>query len=504
MTGSRKHARGKEISHALIAQLEERQTEDLKSTRSALPIPFSLQVRLQNRVETFLEGEIVLYLDDSQLHAVVLHNPVCVASDARRCISHELRWQRGRAVATLCNFGRLARGESILSPKDRFFNPIHAMLAFYIILNGYHSGNRQAAAFYRDFVTSETTNALIYNGLDKSVENGAVAMRLRRKYTGARGRELMARFDDGDKVRRHDSCIMKKARSMTSQHPENSSEEVLGKQLISLFDSYPSRRSCNFKHFVGKHLNSPLKDDLLGVWEANTANPGNRATGPNKAATKLRVNYNDHSVAELLRTHGPQNGKLDGKQFWIKNSQEVVERPADGTPSTKPSISFPDGKFVYDDFCLLGLRERFRDRERQDTCHNTVQATKHPGFRLKTCMEYIDGQNCFAISCKGYTLVYIVTQKSKPVQSDSSIIPLDQHCSKPTRLPNSNFSNDCVVCVAKAEQQYPGMNRREMRRKKLLTKSLFGCPQCKKGKGVSVCRNCWNDFDHELYYMKEK
>ncbi|KAG7355117.1 hypothetical protein IV203_004473 [Nitzschia inconspicua] len=61
---------------------------------------------------------------------------VCVASDARSSISHETRWQRGLAVAVLCNVGSLARGEPVLSPKDRFFNPVHAMVAFYIIITG--------------------------------------------------------------------------------------------------------------------------------------------------------------------------------------------------------------------------------------------------------------------------------------------------------------------------------------------------------------------------------
>ncbi|KAG7367008.1 hypothetical protein IV203_029678 [Nitzschia inconspicua] len=137
------------------------------------------------------------------------------------------------------------------------------MLAFYIIIHGYHCGPIQAAAFYRDFVTPETTNALLYNGLLKTAENGPVAKRMRRKYIGARGREYIERFENGDKVRRHDSRIMNQARSMTSQHPENSSEEDLGAYLISLFDSYPCLRSRNFKYFINKHLSSPLKDNLL-------------------------------------------------------------------------------------------------------------------------------------------------------------------------------------------------------------------------------------------------
>ncbi|KAG7359161.1 hypothetical protein IV203_015750 [Nitzschia inconspicua] len=294
---------------------------------------------------------------------------------------------------------------------------------------------------------------------------------------------------------------MKKARSMTSQHPESGSEEDLGEQLISLFDSYCSLRSRNYKYFLEKHLHSPLKERLLWIWDTTATNPGNRATGAIKAVTKWRVQNNDQSVAELLRTHGPKNGKVKGEVFWIKTNQNVVTRPTDGTPSTKPSILFPDGKLVYDDFCLLGLRERFRERHRQNTCHNTVQAIKHPDFKLKACMVHTGGYNHVAITCEGYTQVYIEAPQSKQVvPSATCIIPLDQHTSQPIYY--SKHGNDCVVCVAKAYQQYPGISRREMRQKRLVPKSCFGCPQCKKGKGVSVCKTCWKHFDHELHYMK--
>ncbi|KAG7359155.1 hypothetical protein IV203_015744 [Nitzschia inconspicua] len=235
--------------------------------------------------------------------------------------------------------------------------------------------------------------------------------------------------------------------------------------------------------------------------KANATNPGNRATGAIKAVTKWRVQNNDQSVAELLRTHGPKNGKVKGEVFWIKTNQNVVTRPTDGTPSTKPSILFPEGKLVYDDFCLLGLRERFRERHRQNTCHNTVQAIKHPDFKLKACMVHTGGYHHVAITCEGYTQVYIEAPQSKQVvPSATCIIPLDQHTSQPIYY--SKHGNDCVVCVAKAYQQYPGISRREMRQKRLVPKSCFGCPQCKKGKGVSVCKTCWKHFDHELHYMK--
>ncbi|KAG7355112.1 hypothetical protein IV203_004468 [Nitzschia inconspicua] len=235
--------------------------------------------------------------------------------------------------------------------------------------------------------------------------------------------------------------------------------------------------------------------------KANATNPGNRATGAIKAVTKWRVQNNDQSVAELLRTHGPKNGQLKGEVFWIKTNQNVVTRPTDGTPSTKPSILFPDGKLVYDDFCLLGLRERFRERHRQNTCHNTVQAIKHPDFKLKACTVHTGGYNHVAITCEGYTQVYIEAPQSKQVvPSATCITPLDQHTSQPIHY--SKHGNDCVVCVAKAYQQYPGISRREMRQKRLVPKSCFGCPQCKKGKGVSVCKTCWKHFDHELHYMK--
>ncbi|KAG7344000.1 hypothetical protein IV203_022008 [Nitzschia inconspicua] len=430
-------------------------------------------------IETILDGEIALYLDASQLHVVVLHRPVCVASDARICISHKLQWQRGIAVATLCNIGRLVRGEPVLSPKDRFSNPIHAMLAFHIIIviREYHGGLRHAAAFYRDFVTPETTKAILYNGLTKATENAPVAQQLRQKYVSARGQKRQEKLDKGEKFRCHDSCIMGQARSITCQHPSESSKQYLAEKLIYLFRAYPSRHSRNFRYFVNKHLFHTLRDDLLQIWEAKAANVGNRTTGPKKAPTRDDVRSNDQSLEELLRTHGPQNGEIGGEKFWIKEHQDVLAHPADGTPSTDPDWTFPSGKLVFDELCLEGLRERFKKRPRQDTCHNTVQATRYPTFGLRKRMVRNRRFEQFPVSCEAYTLVYVVLQDARPV---GSIVPLEQHTTERIIIPNQKWSNDCVVCSTKERQEHPFMKREEMRRKKLLTKSIFGCPQCNR------------------------
>ncbi|KAG7371136.1 hypothetical protein IV203_019706 [Nitzschia inconspicua] len=278
------------------------------------------------------------------------------------------------------------------------------MLAFHIIIRGYHGGLWHAA------------NAILYNGLTTDTENSPVAQQLRQKNVSA----------------------------------------------------------------------------------PKAANVGNRTTGPKKAPTREEVRSNDQSLEELLRTHGPQNGEIGGEKFWIKEHQDVLAHPADGTPSTNPDWTFPSGKLVFDELCLEGLRERFKKRPRQNTCHNTVQATRSPTFGLRKRMVRNSRFEQFPVSCEGYTLVYIVLKDARPV---GSIVPLEQHTTKRIIIPNQKWSNDCVVCSTKARQEHPYVTRKEMCRNKLPTKSIFGCPQCNKGKGVSVCKDCWNDFDHQTYMM---
>ncbi|KAG7338379.1 hypothetical protein IV203_009244 [Nitzschia inconspicua] len=419
--------------------------------------------------ERFLDGEIVLYLDERQFHTVLLHKPVCVASDSRRFISDSLRWKRGITVSTLCNVGRLVRGEPVLSPNVRFCNPIHAMLAFHIVLHGYHLGHRQAAAFYRDFVTPESTNAVLDNGLPKSAENDPVAERLRRKYIQASGRIFVDKMDHGEKVRRQDCSIISQGRSITSQAQIESTDWDVVMQLKTLFraNPNPSLQSANFRHFVQNHLSDQWSKQLLEVYETTTANAGNRTMGPNKAATRVKVNFNDGSVAQLLQTHASQNGELQGERFWIKKTQNVVAHPATGSISTDPSISFPNDKMIYDDLCYDGLRERFKRRVRQNSGHDAVKAIRYEQFVLKKCTKRNIGcRNPYTVSCGGYVLVYIEARPSKePVlefdtTASSAAVPLERHCTQRSKIPRWTRAKECVVCIVKAEEQYPDWSNR--------------------------------------------
>jgi hypothetical protein len=63
-------------------------------------------------------------------------------------------------VAILTNFSRLLRREEVLSPSDRFNNPIKAFLGFQMAYTGMHTRLRNAAAIARDFFKEEQVNAL--------------------------------------------------------------------------------------------------------------------------------------------------------------------------------------------------------------------------------------------------------------------------------------------------------------------------------------------------------
>ncbi|KAG7367232.1 hypothetical protein IV203_029903 [Nitzschia inconspicua] len=66
---------------------------------------------------------------------------------------------------------------------------------------------------------------------------------------------------------------------------------------------------------------------------------------------------------------------------------------------------------------------------------------------------------------------------------------------------SNTISKECILCIVKAEEQYPDWNRKKMRQEQILTQSRWGCPQCNKGKGVPVCNDCWDGFDHQKYML---
>ncbi|KAG7347037.1 hypothetical protein IV203_006106 [Nitzschia inconspicua] len=236
----------------------------------------------------------------------------------------------------------------------------------------------------------------------------------------------------------------------------------------------------------------------------STANMGNRTMGPNKAATKQQVASNDDILEELLQTHAPQIGQSIGEKFWIKKNQNVVAHPAKGTPSNNPSIVFPSGYLVFDSLCHGGLRERFNDRVRQDTCHNTTKAVRYAQFALKKFKVRKQGRDWYTVSCGGYNLVYIERKESKkPIPSNTSaiIVPVELHSKQRVKISHWTRARECVVCLAKAKEQYPHLNRDEMRKQKLINQSGAGCPDCKKGEGAAVCKHCWNQFDHQQFLM---
>ncbi|KAG7364335.1 hypothetical protein IV203_037537 [Nitzschia inconspicua] len=303
-------------------------------------------------------------------------------------------------------------------------------------------------------------------------------------------------------VRRQGHSIIEQGRCIVNQAPfESKLSEVVDK-LKSLFDTYASLRSGNFRNFVENHLSPELKEKLLREYENCTANMGNRTMGPNQAATKKQVASNDDILEELLQTHAPRIGQSIGEKFWIKKSQNVVAHPANGTPSNNPSIVFPSGYLVFDSFCHGGLRERFNDRMRQGTCQNTTKAVRYAQFALKKFKVRKQGRDWYTVSCGGYNLVYIERKESeKPIPSNTSsaiVVPVELHSKQRVKISHWTRARECVVCLAKAKEQYPHLNRDEMRKQKLINQSGAGCPDCKKGEGAAVCKHCWNQFDHQL------
>eukprot|EP00797_Seminavis_robusta_P013025 Sro200_g084910.1 n/a (475) ;mRNA; r:82870-84294 len=124
--------------------------------------------------------EIVVYTNKGTTHVLLIHRPLCVASDSQSMIPMENRLRRSITAAILTNAQRQLQGKEPLGPDDFFENPIYAIVAFMIHRIGYHGDLRVSAAFFRDVVTDSSVNALTENQLPKlSSQSAAISKRLR-------------------------------------------------------------------------------------------------------------------------------------------------------------------------------------------------------------------------------------------------------------------------------------------------------------------------------------
>eukprot|EP00977_Amphora_coffeiformis_P019346 scaffold7174_cov143-Amphora_coffeaeformis.AAC.5 len=130
----------------------------------------------------------VFYLDKSvsfkiktRKRSVLVHGPLCVASDSRRI------WHGKRPpVAT-----------------DKFENSVNATLEARTLGNNLHQGFRYCAAFYRDCVTPVEVNALLETGLSKQSWDAPTAANLHKPTRPAAMAAAAAKHtDDNDKKTR--------------------------------------------------------------------------------------------------------------------------------------------------------------------------------------------------------------------------------------------------------------------------------------------------------------
>lgn len=163
-------------------------------------------------VEHVLREEIKLYLDETETHAILLHKPLCVASERRNEIPIEWKIRPGMSAAVLCNVSRMFRGQLVLCPTDQFMNPCNAIMAFQTFSIGYHQGRRQCAAYFRDFVSQSNVFALKDNGLAKTtIPNAPVAACLREKTYANAATAKTTRKNDFSVVKQS-ACILSRAK----------------------------------------------------------------------------------------------------------------------------------------------------------------------------------------------------------------------------------------------------------------------------------------------------
>jgi len=56
-----------------------------------------------------------------------------------------------------------------------------------------------------------------------------------------------------------------------------------------------------------------------------------------------------------------------------------------------------------------------------------------------------------------------------------------------------SYASYCRVCYAKARKKFPQKTKHEIRR---CNYTKMGCPGCNNGNGFSVCKDCWEHYDH--------
>ena len=418
-------------------------------------------------VQCILFGEIRIFSDRAELHAVVVHGPLCVSTDPRQALIVKVR--RSLTEAILNNIGRMFRGEALLAEDMDEFNPINGALCFQVYRYGLHQGARQASTAKRNLSADKETNAFVVNGLAKTTtSNFPVAQNLRDDIN--RNRPPVSR-----PLNKH---VVLQGRRLVSKMTEENAP-VIYQTLMGLFEgnnATPRCKTARWRLLMKNHIRpeSELHAKLTQLRtaandESANSNLGNRTVGLGRGNKPCHTRENNEELAVILAKHGP-NGTQPGSRFWIKGNRKSV-RPKNNTMCNDGVTEFP-GKYndVYDSMVYSTFRDRLsgRSTSKENTRQINVEhrRTTASGIGVERVKYYSNTDYIIAgPEDAGYFLIELLPEKKSKAtkaapkkKAPKKKAPPKSKVSKPPRfcrnhnalLPREQFrpvrTNLCIVC----------------------------------------------------------
>eukprot|EP00977_Amphora_coffeiformis_P016066 scaffold4869_cov183-Amphora_coffeaeformis.AAC.10 len=233
-------------------------------------------------------------------------------------------------VAVETNDFRRLEGKPNLSPQsDEYYNPINAMMACQLTLEGFHNSNRkQPAAFYRQCVSGPNDECLIDTGLQKTQTQNTPAVRcLRDKLKGRKPKKR------GDRGRENDYFLFHRVRCVIKEKGQSNAamvkrvKEMLETAKTPTTSTKADALSWRWKKLFIEHTvpHTKLARLLKGVRESTKQNSGNTTSGKGKSKTKRELSVLNKSWEGIVAYHQPYDNKEYGLDNEEGNERYVVD-----------------------------------------------------------------------------------------------------------------------------------------------------------------------------------
>ena len=124
------------------------------------------------------DQELVLHLDKSSKHSVVVNHPFCVANDSRDLVNLVWHIKRTVASATSVNFVCLLENKTFLQTNEANHIPINRFLLASAARNAFHSNWMPAIHFGQDCCSAPNCNILVETQVAQTTSDVALSQSL--------------------------------------------------------------------------------------------------------------------------------------------------------------------------------------------------------------------------------------------------------------------------------------------------------------------------------------